>query len=67
MSMKVAKCPYCNKKLEIRGLYDTEYFDDKYLEHVNGCCPKCGRGFSWTEHFFYDGFSNLIESSLEEE
>lgn len=66
MSAVKAKCPYCGTELEVSESLDMEYFNGEYYDHVDGCCPKCNKGFTWTERFSYAGFSNLLTDSEEE-
>ena len=59
------KCPYCGEYVEIDDTFDTEdnAFDNTFIYHVVGSCPKCNKTFQWEEHYrmIFNGFKNVTE------
>ena len=55
------KCSNCNHLVEATETLDTEYFNGKYFDYVEGACPNCGKAYNWVEVFKYDHDEDIHE------
>lgn len=48
------KCPNCGSYIRAVDTLDSEYFNGKYYDNVEGTCSNCGLSWRWVEVFTFD-------------
>ena len=54
-------CPNCKDIVRATDTIDTEWYDNKYYDLVEGTCPNCGKRWSWTEVYIFDYDTDIRE------
>ena len=55
-----AKCLKCGTTLE-ESSHDTAFYEDMFVRHIIGNCPKCGTIYQWKEYYDYTGVEGVTE------
>lgn len=56
------ECPNCHKAhLILDEVFDTEWYDEAYVDNCIGHCPECDKKFEWAEKYRFSDYDSLRE------
>lgn len=64
MMINEVKCLTCGDTVNPATHQIVDQEGDNLVVSAFGVCPSCGNGYSWYEHFTYQGASHVIHDEL---